>query len=144
MVELTPKQKGNITEMECTLAFMKAGYKVSVPYGEDCRYDLVVDISNHLYRVQCKTSHALTNPEDGFKFKTKSVVVTTHGVKESQYNENEIDFFATVYEGNCYLVPVEECNNEKTLRYRYPANGQKKGISLAETYLLENMIKHFK
>ena len=144
MVELTTKQKGNITEMECILAFMKAGYKISIPYGEDCRYDLVVDINNHLYRVQCKTSHALINSEDGFKFKTKSVVVTTHGVKESQYNENEIDFFATVYEGNCYLVPVEECGNEKTLRYHYPANGQKKGISLAETYLMENVIKRFK
>ena len=55
----------------------------------------------------------------------------------------EIDFFATSYEGNCYLVPVEECGHEKTLRYRYPANGQKKGISLAENYKLENMIKRF-
>lgn len=143
MVELTTKQKGNITEMECILAFMKAGYKVSIPYGEDCKYDIVADIKNHLYRIQCKTSHALANPEDGFKFKTKSVVITTHGAKESRYNENEVDYFATVYEGNCYLIPVEECNSEKILRYRYPANGQKKNISLAENYLMENMIKRF-
>ena len=143
MVELTTKQKGNITEMECILAFMQAGYKISIPYGEDCKYDLVVDIENYLYRIQCKTSHALPNPEDGFKFKTRSVVITTHGTKESRYNKNEIDYFATVYEGKCYLVPVEECSYEKTLRYCYPANGQKKGISLAENYLMENIIKHF-
>ena len=130
--------------MECIIAFMKQGYKVSIPYGEDCRYDLVVDIKNHLYRIQCKTSHALTNPEDGFKFKTQSVVITTHGTKETKYSNEEIDFFATSYEGNCYLVPVEECGHEKTLRYHYPANGQKKGISLAENYKLENMIKRFK
>ena len=142
-MELTTKQKGNITEIECILAFMKAGYKVSIPYGEDCRYDLIVDINNKLYRIQCKTSHALTNPEDGFKFKTKSVVITAHGAKENHYETNEIDYFATMYEGNCYLVPVEECGHEKTLRYRYPANGQKKGISLAENYKLENMIKRF-
>ena len=142
-MELTTKQKGNITEMECILAFMKAGYKVSIPYGEDCKYDLVVDINNKLYRIQCKTSHALTNPEDGFKFKTKSVVITTHGVKENHYETNEIDYFATMYEGNCYLVPVGESNNEITLRFRYPANGQKKGISLAENYRMENMIKRF-
>lgn len=144
MVELTTKQKGNITEMECILAFMKAGYKVSIPYGEDCKYDLVVDINNKLYRIQCKTSHALTNPEDGFKFKTKSVVITTHGVKENHYELNEIDYFATVYEGNCYLVPVGEASHEKTLRFRYPINGQKKGISLAEDYKMKNIIKRFK
>lgn len=143
MAELTTKQKGNITEMECMLAFMRAGYKVSIPYGEDCKYDLIVDINNCLYRIQCKTSHALTNPEDGFKFKTRSIVITTHGAKTSEYSSEDIDYFATVYEGKCYLVPVGECGHEKTLRYRYPANGQKKGISLAENYLMENMIKHF-
>ena len=141
MVELTTKQKGNITEMECILAFMKAGYKVSIPYGEDCRYDLVIDIANRLYRIQCKTSHALDNPEDGFKFKTKSVVITTHGAKESRYTKQEIDYFATVYEGQCYLVPVDDCGQEKVLRYRYPANGQKKGIALADNYKMETVIK---
>ena len=141
MSELTTKQKGNITELECLLSFVKEGYKVSIPYGEDCRYDLVVDINNKLYRVQCKTSHALTNPEDGFKFKSQSVVITTHGTKQSTYSEQEIDYFATMYEGQCYLIPVNECGHEKTLRFRYPANGQKKGISLAENYTLQKMIE---
>lgn len=143
MSELTPKQKGNITELECLLAFVKKGYKVSIPYGEDCRYDLVVDINNKLYRIQCKTSQSLPNPEDGFKFKSKSVVITTRGTKESTYSENEIDFFATMYEGQCYLVPVSECGHEKTLRFRYPANGQKKNISLAVNYTLEEVIERF-
>ena len=143
MLELTSKQKGNITELECILAFTKLGYKVSIPYGEDCRYDLIVDINNHLYRIQCKSSQSLPDPEDGFKFKTKSVVVTTHGTKESQYDENEIDYFATMYEDKCYLVPVSECKNEKTLRFRYPRNGQKKGISLAVNYSLEKVVEHF-
>ena len=141
MSELTTKQKGNITELECLLSFVKEGYKVSIPYGEDCRYDLVVDINNKLYRVQCKTSHVLTNPEDGFKFKSQSVVITTHGTKQSTYSEQEIDYFATMYEGQCYLIPVGECGHEKTLRFRYPTNGQKKGISLAENYTLQKMIE---
>ena len=143
MAELTTKQKGNITEIQCLLAFISQGYKVSIPYGEDCRYDLVLDIKNKLYRIQCKTSHALENPEDGFKFKTRSIVITTHGVKSSTYSNEEIDFFATMYEDKCYLVPVEECGNEKTLRFRYPANGQKKGISLAVNYELREIIKRF-
>jgi hypothetical protein len=141
MPDLTTKQKGNVTELLCLLAFTKAGYKVSIPYGEDCRYDLVVDINNKLYRIQCKTSRSLDDPEDGFRFKTKSTVITSHGTKESSYNSSEIDYFATVYEGQCYLVPVDECGKEKTLRYRYPKNGQKKGISLAENYKLDKIIE---
>ena len=140
MTDLTTKQKGNATELECILAIVKGGYKVSIPFGEDCRYDLIADINNHLCRIQCKTARALQNSE-GFTFKTKSVVITTHGAKESKYSKNEIDFFATVYEGQCYLVPVEECGKAKSLRFKYPANGQKKGISLAANYTLEEVAK---
>lgn len=123
--------------MQCALAFMKMGYKVSFPYGEDCKYDLIVDTGNKLYRIQCKTASALPNPKDGFKFRTRSVVITTHGAKASGYSQEEIDFFATVYEGKCYIVSINDCgNNEKTLRYRYPSNGQRKNISLAVDYEL--------
>ena len=136
-MEYSTKQKGNITEMQCALAFMKMGYKVSFPYGEDCKYDMIVDTGRKLYRVQCKTASALPNPEDGFKFKTRSVVITTQGAKTSNYSDEEIDYFATVYEGKCYIISIEDCgNNEKTLRFRYPSNGQRKNISLAENYEL--------
>ena len=103
-MEFTTKQKGNITEMQCALAFMSQGYKISFPYGEDCKYDMIVDSGNKLYRVQCKTSSALPNPDDGFKFKTRSVVITTHGAKASLYSQDEIDYFATFIKNRCYLV----------------------------------------
>ena len=48
-----------------------------------------------------------------------------------------------MYEGQCYLIPVGECGYEKTLRFRYPANGQKKNISLAVDYTLEEIIERF-
>ena len=135
------KQKGNIAELECLLAINKCGFKTSIPYGDDCRYDLIVDIHNKLYRIQCKKSRALNNLE-GFKFNTKSIVITTHGAKESKYTQDEIDFFATVYEGQCYLVPIELCKGtEKALRFKYPASGQKKNITLAVNYTLEEVAK---
>ena len=137
-MELSTKQKGNITEMQCAVAFMQHGFKVCFPYGEDCKYDMIVDTGKHLYRVQCKTASALPDKEDGFKFKTRSIVITTHGAKASGYTEEEIDVFATMYEGQCYVVPVQDCGmNEKTLRFRYPKNGQRKGITLAANYTLE-------
>ena len=139
---MTSKEKGNLTEVLCLTEFVKLGLKVSIPYGEDCRYDFIVDVNGHLLKIQCKTSHKLENLE-GFKFKCESVVVTRTKTVCSKYSLNEIDFFATIDDNKCYLVPVEECGATKTLRYCYPRNGQKKNICLAENYKLEDIIKQF-
>ena len=40
---MNSKQKGNITELETMLAFIKLGYNVLTPYGDCERYDYVVD-----------------------------------------------------------------------------------------------------
>ena len=141
---LETKIKGNVTEMECMLAFMKLGYQVSIPFGEDSRYDFVVDINDKLYKIQCKTCSEVTENEQvlAVKFKT----VRQSGSKATnwtriKYEENEIDYFATSYQGICYLVPVKECSIEKTLRIIPPRNGQIKGISFLKDYELSEVLK---
>lgn len=66
------KQKGNLTELECITALTELGYLVSIPFGEDSRYDCIVDINNNLYRIQCKTSSEIIqdNIVTAIKFKT--------------------------------------------------------------------------
>lgn len=44
MIELNPKQKGNLTELKCISAFYELGYQCSIPYGENSRYDFIADI----------------------------------------------------------------------------------------------------
>ena len=139
-MQLTPKQKGNITEISCLLAFMQNGFKVSLPYGDDCKYDFVADWHGKLLRVQCKTSRALPN-NDGFKFNPRSVLVNTSTVKTTLYTSEDIDFFATMFDDKCYILPVENSSNVKVLRFDYPINGQKKGIYLAADYTLEGLVE---
>lgn len=62
-------------------------------------------------------------------------------MKNIKYTEQEIDFFATFWEGKCYLVPIKECSSSKTLRFNYPKSGQIKGISFAEDYELNKQLK---
>lgn len=41
-----------------------------------------------------------------------------------------------------YLIPFSECGiREKKIRLTPPANGQRKGISFAEDYLAEKILK---
>ena len=140
-MELSTKERGNLTELQCLTAFYSCGYKVSIPYGENCRYDFILDTGKQLLRIQVKTSHPLEN-DDGFTFNTCSTRVNSKGNVRHEYTKDEIDFFATYYDGKCYLVPVSETGkNGKTLRHSPPKNGQKKHISLAKNYEFEQVIK---
>lgn len=94
-----------------------------------------------MLRIQVKTSKSVS--DECFSFATRSTRVNSHGNISKNYTKEEIDYFATFYQGKCYLVPVEECGAEKKLRFHYPANGQKKGINLAQDYELKKVLKQF-
>ena len=50
-----PKDVGDRITLAVTLALRDAGFAISVPFGENTRYDLVIDDGVRLLRVQCKT-----------------------------------------------------------------------------------------
>jgi hypothetical protein len=57
----TPKAKrdtkhiGDISEARVLAKLVEAGYEVWLPFGENHRYDLVIDDGERLFRVQVKT-----------------------------------------------------------------------------------------
>lgn len=138
-MELNSKQLGNVTEVSVMLSFLKLGYNVLTPYGDCERYDFVADINGTLYKIQVKTS----KDEDGkFSFNTASTHYTDGKCIHDSYTKDEIDFFATVYNDECYLIPVEKCGGRSTsLRYETPKNGQTRGIKWAKDYRLEEVVK---
>ena len=56
MVELTSKQKGNLTELQCMARLYELGCSISIPFGNSDKYDLIMDINDKLYKVQIKHS----------------------------------------------------------------------------------------
>lgn len=140
MIELNSKQKGNLTELQCITAFYENGYAVSIPYGENSRYDFIADIKGKLIRVQVKTSSIKNGDTTAIEFSCRSTRVNSSGSISKRYNEEEIDYFATFWNGQCYLIPVQECSITKTLRFAPPKNGQIKGITFASEYELNKQI----
>ncbi len=136
---LNSKQIGNITEVEVMLSFLKLGYNVLTPYGDCERYDFVVDVKGKFYKIQCKTS-SLSNNGSTISFGCRSSHRQAGKIISEKYSSDDIDFFATVYNGKCYLVPVDECSTVKKLRFDLPLNGQLKGISFAKNYELDVML----
>lgn len=140
-MELSSKAKGNLTELQCITAFYQLGYQVSIPYGENSRYDFIADINGKLIRVQVKTASLKKDTQGAIDFATSSTRVNATENISRRYTKDEIDYFATYWDNQCYLIPVEEtASRSKTLRFVPPANGQLKGISFAQDYELEKQL----
>lgn len=137
---MNSKHKGNITELESMLAFMKLGYNVLIPYGDCERYDYVVDANGKFKKIQSKTS---STKDDGasFKFSCRSSNRQNGNIVHHSYSKDEIDYFVTTFNGKCYLIPVEECGSDKKLRILPAKNGQTRGITWAKDYELEEVVK---
>ena len=123
-------------------AFMAHNCGVNIPFGDNSKYDFIADIDGQLLKIQVKT--ASIKDENAIKFSCRSTHVNCSGVKNIRYSENEIDYFATYWDGQCYLIPVNECSVEKTLRFSPPKNGQVKGITFAKDYLLGTQLAKIK
>lgn len=132
------KQIGNLTELQCLTAFVSLGYNVSIPYGDNAKYDFIADIQGQLIRVQVKTASEKT--EGSIKFSCRSTHVNCQGVKNERYTDKDIDYFSTYWNNQCYLIPVNECSTDKTLRFIPPKNGQTVGISFASEYELQKQL----
>ena len=134
---LSSKEKGNLTELQCLTAFYELGYKACIPYGENCRYDFILDVDGILLRIQVKTCQEV---ETGIKIPCRSTQVNTTEIKSHSYNKEQIDYFATYYKGNCYLIKVEECSTEKTLTFVNKRTNQHEPCFI-DNYLLSTQIQ---
>lgn len=52
---MNPKAKGEISEAKVLAALVSHDYPVSIPFGNNQRYDLIVDVEGELLKVQVKT-----------------------------------------------------------------------------------------
>ncbi len=141
---MNTKELGNLTELQCITRLYELGCSVSIPFGNSDKYDAIIDINDTLYKIQIKHGNIHIDElgeEDYLKFNCYWQGHNRNGYSRNLYKKNEIDFFATFYNNECYLIPLNECSLEKTLRIKPPKNGQKKGISFLENYKAEEVLK---
>jgi PD-(D/E)XK endonuclease len=131
-----PKAIGDRSTLASMLALYDAGYAVFLPFGENTRYDLVIDDGTCLQRVQCKTGRL----RDGaVRFSTcSSYAHHAHANATRRDYRGEVDSFA-VYcpdTGVLYLVPIDDLPTtvEGALRVEPARNGQQRGVRLGAPY----------
>lgn len=130
-------EKGNLSEAKILAAFVGAGYLVSVPFGSGHKYDFVVDDTNRLFRVQCKTGR-VKNGVLIFNAYSQS----GNGMIKMSYR-GLADLFAVLNptDDKVYLVPVNEVGvTDVSLRLAPTLNKQAQGVRWAEFYLLNSLV----
>lgn len=129
---MNTKEKGELVQAIILAELIKAGMAVLLPFGDNQRYDMVIDCGDNFLRVQCKHGRL----RDGcIKFNARS---TVYGGGYRSY-KGQVDLFAVYCSDNqrSYLIPVDEvCNSEVYLRVEQTKNGQASGIKWAKDYEL--------
>lgn len=134
----TPKEQGERSERRVIAALLDHGYDVLIaPYGENRRYDLVLDLGDRFVRVQTKTAR-LTSDGGALVAATSSFAGLGAARRRVQYS-GQIELFAifSPHTGQVYLVPVGACpGSEVRLRLSPAKNGQTLGVRYATDYQL--------
>jgi hypothetical protein len=126
-----------VSESAVLSALLRCGVSVSVPFGDNDRYDIVVDDEGELLRVQCKTGSWVNGT---VRFRLYSSTTEAGGRVDRSYSAGEVDAFAVFAPWNerVYWVPVSETGTgEMRLRVEGPdARAPRSRINRASDYRL--------
>jgi hypothetical protein len=126
------KNRGDETESKVIHEMVVNGHSVSVPFGDNDKYDLIVDNGRELYRIQCKT--AWENKQDTIRFNTHSQTTDSGEYHEETY-DGRIDAFVVRYPETeqLYWIDVTDATTQK-MELRFEAEIDHPSINWAEEH----------
>lgn len=128
------KTIGDLSEAMVFAALLRAGKVVLHPFGDNQRYDLVIDEKGIFKRVQVKTGRIIRG---AISFPTCSSYA--HRKRPSKDYKGQIELFGVYVPkmDKVYLVPVNVVGTRcALLRLEKPKNCQSKNIRWAKDYEL--------
>jgi len=127
----TKKQLAKEGEIRFAAEFLRNGWQIFLPYGEDSPIDLLIEKEGNFKRVQVKS----TSPIKGA---IHCRIKSSNNWQVKRYTKKEIDYFA-IYDylnKKGYFIPIEDMEGmtEAILRLEKTKNNQTKGVRLADKY----------
>jgi hypothetical protein len=120
----TSKHRGDVAEMEFMIEAKNRGFEMSKPFGDNERYDLILDGGRRLWRVQVKSSASVHH--NGFAVRA----CWRSSRKHLPYTSMQIDFMAVVIQSKrvpgrliWYVIPVRALGGRLSINL-YPFGGR--------------------
>lgn len=129
---MNPKAIGELSEGVVLAHLLKMGTPVLLPFGNNQRYDFVLDEGGRFVRAQVKTGRLANGC---ITFKTSSVNGFT-GKRTGYTGSADIFLVYCPETDGVYRVPVSDCGSSAmSLRVDAPRGGPKTTIRWARDYL---------
>lgn len=110
------KQQGDTTELRFMLLNHELGYTVSKPFGDNAKYDLIVDTGYNLERIQVKSTR---RKETSSGMDCYNCLVCAGSDSKQQYAEKDIDYIAiyVIPENAWYKIPISAIKGKTVKLY---------------------------
>ena len=139
---MNSKDKGTIGEALALAEFIKYGIAVSIPYGDNARYDLVADFNGKLNKIQVKYCNQKISENNSIVCPCASSTNHTTNKHYTTY-ENDIDYFVFYFAewNELLLVPIEKIGTKKSIMFRMdkPKNNQS-NCNLVKDYTFDKIL----
>lgn len=136
---MNTKRLGNIGEAKALAWFTENRFPVSIPFGDNETYDLILDFHGKLLKVQVKTSSIINNEVITFYLRS-----SRHN-REGQhlYTPEEVDLFILYHSvvKQLYAVFPNECGVTLSLRVSGSTAREYKNVREEEEYKIERLLR---
>ena len=129
------KQIGDVAEAVVIATLIKCGFSVSIPFGENHRYDAIIDKGGVLSRVQIKSGRLRRGVIDYSASSSHSY----RGGPWSRSYHGAVDYFGVYCKDTdeVYMIPCADAPATRgSLRIDPTKQGQSKKVRWARPYLL--------
>ena len=139
---MNSKSKGNLGEIKVASEFIKWGCTVSFPFGDNARYDLIIDDGNNLKRVQVK--YADSKSANG-SWRCVCVSSTNHTTNKKLHDyQNDVDIIAFYIAelDKCIMFNISEVKDKLNIYVRntIPSNNQS-NVTYIKDHTFDNYFK---
>lgn len=137
------KRKGNIGEAQALARLVSLGNPVATPFGDNERYDLVVEsLNGKLLKAQIKYSSELSESGALSFYLRSSKNHTSH--KGTYGYRNQVDIFLLYHTitNEVYVIESKNVNNQTRINLRISPtkNKQNKKVLFAKDFILNKAI----
>lgn len=143
-VLLNSKDKGNIGESRFLYEFIKRGVPVSLPYGDNIRYDMIAEFNGKLNKIQIKYCNQKISNHNSISCPCSSSANHTTNKHRDYYTKECVDYmgFYLVEWDECILIPMEDIGKacSITIRKTPTKSNMKKNTRMMQDYLLDKVI----
>ncbi len=110
------KTQGDNAELKFMLFSYELGYIISKPFGDNSKYDLIIDNGDSLERIQIKST---SRKDTSSGMDCYSCSVCSGSKLKKKYNEKDVDFIViyVIPENTWYKIPTKEIKGKTVKLY---------------------------